>query len=436
MYSSSYRTIFITALILVLSVSLIEVYYLQSRPKQDKGLGDGAASTLSQLLSHKPDEEWAFDPKRDRRNRALSDAQCDAAFPDQYQEIDRALRWHKKNKPSGLVESDINPWHEGDHTRPQLRIMIYKGHLRILSFEATEAGHVPDRPIASVAAIYRAISALPDPALIPNVEFTIDVADNSMGGSDNRTIWGYCRHHDDEAQWVMPEFNDWSHPAVGSYDEFLAKVQSSEEKGGFMAKQNKLFWRGSPLGHDPRRAALIKASEGQDWNDVSFEGLVPMHDHCRYRFLAHTEGLTWSGRLRYLLNCNSAIIAHKFDWIAHWYPLLQASGPNQNFIQVEQDHSDLKARMDYYTTHTDEAEKLAEESVRVFRDRYLTPAAEVCYWRRMFRSWRDLMSWEPRICEEGGSQDEGKCIWRGLSWEQYVMTGRKWGCKGQECYQN
>ena len=234
----------------------------------------------------------------------------------------------------------------------------------------------------------------------------------------------------------MPEFNDWSHPAVGSYDEFLAKVQASEEGGGFMAKQNKLFWRGAPQGHDPRRESLISASEGQEWNDVSFEGLIPMHDHCRYRFLANTEGFTWSGRLRYLLNCRSTIVAHKLEWITHWYPLLQASGADQNFIQVERDHSDLRAKMDYYTTNIEEAEKLAEKSVRVFRDRYLTPAAEACYWRRMFRSWKDLMNWEPRICEDGGPQELGKCNWRGLSWEQYVMTGRKWGCKGQECYRN
>ena len=262
------------------------------------------------------------------------------------------------------------------------------------------------------------------------------MSDDSLGGSDNRTIWGYCRHRDDQAQWVMPEFNDWSHPAVGSYDEFLTKVQSSEEKGGFTAKENKLFWRGAPLNDHPIRAAFVKASTGQVWSDVSFDGLRPMHDHCRYRFLANTEGLAWSGRLRYLPNCKSAVVAHKFNWIAHWYPLLQASGPKQNFIQVEEDHSDLKEKMDYYTTHADEAEKVAEESVRKFRDRYLTPAAEACYWRRMFRSWRELMSWEPRICEDGESQDDGKCAWRGLSWEQYVMTGRKWGCEGQACYEN
>jgi hypothetical protein len=37
-----------------------------------------------------------------------------------------------------------------------------------------------------------------------------------------------------------------------------------------------------------------------------------------------------------------------------------------------------------------EAEKIARNSVRTFRERYLTQAAEACYWRRLIRAWREV----------------------------------------------
>ena len=127
---TSYRAIFTAALILVVSVFLVEFYYLQPRAKHVKSQENVPHKPLTPPVNHDAEDKWVFNPQRDGRNHGLSDAQCDATFPDQYQEIDRALGWHKKNSPHGLSESDINPWHDGEHTRPQLRLMIYNGHVR------------------------------------------------------------------------------------------------------------------------------------------------------------------------------------------------------------------------------------------------------------------------------------------------------------------
>ncbi|KAB8339339.1 hypothetical protein FH972_022272 [Carpinus fangiana] len=354
---------------------------------------------------------WTFDVARDGRNLGLTDDHCDAAFPDLYQEIDRAKTWHKANKPRGVItEEDINQYDD----RAQLRVMIYEGQ-----------------------AMYRAIAAMPNPHLLPNIEFTIDTHDDGRDGGPRGTIWTYCRHSDarGEANWVMPDFGFWSFPTdtVGSYNEFRSKVKLTEEEGDYSSKIDRIFWRGQEGNGGEVRRMLIQAAEDKPWSDVQWltwgaEGsIAQMHDHCRYKYTAHTEGVTWSGRLRYLQNCNNVVITHKLDYFAHYYPLIVTSGPNQNIVEVERDYSDLQEKMESLINNPEMAQQIAARSVDVFRDRYLTPAAEACYWRRMFRTWKEIQGFEPRIWTDGRPGEEGPRRWRGVSWEQYSVTGKDWG---------
>lgn len=63
--------------------------------------------------------------------------------------------------------------------------------------------------------------------------------------------------------------------------------------------------------------------------------LLTMADYCRYKFLAHAEGCSYSGRLKYLQACNSVIVAHKLDWVQHHHPLMVSEGLEQNFVEVK-----------------------------------------------------------------------------------------------------
>jgi hypothetical protein len=38
---------------------------------------------------------------------------------------------------------------------------------------------------------------------------------------------------------------------------------------------------------------------------------------------------------------------HELDWIENYHPLLVSSGPEQNYIQVRRDFSDLRAKVDF-----------------------------------------------------------------------------------------
>lgn len=113
--------------------------------------------------------------------------------------------------------------------------------------------------------------------------------------------------------------------------------------------------------------------------------------------------------------------------MAHYYPLLITSGEDQNIVETERDYSDLNDKMNELIQDPMTAERIASNGAKLFRDRYLTPAAEACYWRRMFRTWREVQGFEPRILADVKKGDEAGQYWRGISWEEYSVTGTSWG---------
>ena len=139
-------------------------------------------------------------------------------------------------------------------------------------------------------------------------------------------------------------------------------------------------------------------------------------------------GISYSGRLKYLLNCHSVSVIHRLEWTENYHHLLVAEGPNQNYVQVERNFSDLSEKIERLLEQPQEIERIANNSVATFRDRYLTPAAQACYWRRLFWSWRSV-SFEPQlhnevetINDEESNLTRTKVQWRGEPYQTYLMT--------------
>ncbi|KAJ5215310.1 Lipopolysaccharide-modifying protein, partial [Penicillium cinerascens] len=79
---------------------------------------------------------------------------------------------------------------------------------------------------------------------------------------------------------------------------------------------------------------------------------------------------------KYLLNCRSVFISHPLVWKEAHHAALVLSGPEANYIEVDQGFTDLSCKIAYLIDKSRDAERTANNAVRTFRDRYLTPAAE------------------------------------------------------------
>ncbi|KAF2235637.1 hypothetical protein EV356DRAFT_444753 [Viridothelium virens] len=369
--------------------------------------------------------DWTFQAARDGLNLGLSDQRCNEAFPKLYAEIDRAVDFHRKR--GGIQRSQIKL--SDDPIHAQAHCLIYDGELYIVE-ERLRAYHVgpkrDPRISASVGAVYRSLVALPNPRVVPNVEFIIDVEDWPGDGNPERTIWGFSRDREDNNTWIMPDHGGWSPfdvSGVGSYRVFRDNVRINEQP--FKDKIPKAVYRGTKS-LNQMREHLVEVTKNKPWADAAHtnkDNHILAHKFCDYQYLFHVEGKSWSGRLRYLANCESVMLIPSLNYIAHFYPLLESEGPSQNYVHVEHDFSDLESKMEHYISHPEEAARIAEEARSSLRDRYLTPAAEACYHRRMYKSWSELQQWEPELWKEVKDEASGKTHLerRGVGYEAWEL---------------
>jgi hypothetical protein len=276
------------------------------------------------------------------------------------------------------------------------------------------------REQATLHALHRAILTSPEP--LPNIEFSFISDDISSPGA----IWAYARNTSDSRLWLMPDFGYWSwpEPKIGAYLEVQMKAKAMDSKTPWAEKKNKLIWRGASL-ELLVREQLVNVSRGHDWADVKIfsweeealksesKEILTMDQHCQYKYVAHTEGISYSARLQNLQNCNSVIVAHKLNWTQHHHHFMISSGPEQNFVEVAADFSNLPETMERLMENDAKSERIAANNIKTFREHYLTPAAETCYWRKLIRGYAKV-SFEPDFFDSHGK-------WRGLPVESFLL---------------
>lgn len=113
------------------------------------------------------------------------------------------------------------------------------------------------------------------------------------------------------------------------------------------------------------------------------------------------------------------VVAHKLQYIQHHHYLLVSSGPEQNYVEVERDFSDLPGRMEDLLLNPEKAQRIADNNVKTFRERYFTPAAEACYWRALWAQWAEI-SWN--LSRE---LEDRPAVERGLRYESFILLDSK-----------
>lgn len=136
------------------------------------------APTPPKPIKQKGKGKWYFEPERDGINIALGAEQCDAAFPDLYQEINRAVQyWQKRERTISQEDIDVAWRSDG-----AIQVLIYDNQLRILKTKGTYGNEGYRKRTAYVLSqLYRALlGAAAAGEKVPNAEFAITVDDMSL----------------------------------------------------------------------------------------------------------------------------------------------------------------------------------------------------------------------------------------------------------------
>ncbi|KAK2740740.1 hypothetical protein FQN57_005972 [Myotisia sp. PD_48] len=351
----------------------------------------GCLESSGQVELNSSSSAWKFQPDRDGHNVGLDGEKCQATFPGLYEDINRAARFWNA---SGISAKDLEAirLHNG-----MVRARIRNGELYVIKARGRKEDH-RRKIIAVLSSIHRALSANPGPANW-NFDFVFSVEDR-VQDIDGRghPIWVHGRKASEESVWLMPDPGFWAWEnlsnSIGPYDEVVKRIENMEVD--WPSKTPKLVWRGKMSFAPKLRRGLLEAARAQPWGDVKElvwarkTNFLTMEDHCNYMFIAHVEGRAFSSSLKYRQACRSVIVSHKLQYIQHHHYLLQATGPRQNYVEVERDFSDLNTKMEALLKDQDLAKKIADNSVTTFKERYLTKAAEACYWRAMWNSWANV----------------------------------------------
>ncbi|RDW72790.1 hypothetical protein BP6252_06697 [Coleophoma cylindrospora] len=376
--------------------------------------------SMGEDLAGAKDANWKFDFTRDGENIGLGNDQCGSAFPGLFEDIYRAVEFRlESNKSISVQDLDAIRLSRG-----MVRAMVIEGKLLVIESRHMDEDH-RKKGLAILHSIYRSISAGAGP--IPNVEFVFSIED--MVQHPTQPLWSLARRPQDEDIWLMPDFGFWSWDIedLGPFDSVVEQVVRNERERPKEDKIQKLIWRGALARAPKLRRALLDASKDKSWSDV--EVLVESEsdvsgnymsaaDQCNYMFVAHAEGRSYSGSLKYRQICDSVVIIHKMQWIQHSHYLFVASGPDQNYVEVERDFSDLDAVMEHFISHPEEAQRIADNSIRTFRERYLTMAAEACYWRSLLKAWSSV-SFEPDKFDQESRGPARKS--RGMRFENFLL---------------
>ncbi|KAI0813415.1 hypothetical protein GGR55DRAFT_576317 [Xylaria sp. FL0064] len=360
--------------IVIISVVCLAIYCFLLVP--DESL-DGFRSTNPEAYQSRAQSQPQEREKEEERrhvlpaellnNRFLTEDRCRASFPGLLEQVDNEVAKgpFKLERPANLLGPLI--------------ARIRDGQLYILS--AARKGDLSRDMLAHRAAtllqIANAILTWPRPAAppsssspfshIPNTIFAFNHHDDPQA----RTF-SYSRPADAALQktasgetkrfFPIPHFSfySWPLPFIGSLPRAAARIAEIEASVPFASKIPRAVWRGTTWFNNPRagrlRQNLVRAFgtseesvsknpnnakarkwadiEALDWSSSSSSktdnngernatNALRIEDFCRYKYIIHTEGVTYSGRFQFHNLCASVVLTPPVAWIQHVTHLLR-----------------------------------------------------------------------------------------------------------------
>ncbi|BGP28598.1 hypothetical protein JCM10296v2_000334 [Rhodotorula toruloides] len=326
-------------------------------------------------------------------DRHLTQQQCDAIYPGLYLEIERARDYWKAR--GGVTEKDLDEAEQ----KGQARVQIINNRMYVKSYSSEQPG---TRTKATLALINEALITSPEP--VPDIEFVIQTGDN---GIPQGAPWSLGRKEKEEQLTSMPDYSffSWPEPQVNSWQEVADHCREYESHLRWEDKVDQLLWRGAFLVDIRKELWEIArkypwgAVSDLDWGDRDSVNklLLTPEQHCQWKFLAHVEGYAYSGRLKYLTQCRSVIVAHKMRYVQHFHHLFNSdpTSPSQNIvISPGRNFDNIASVMSDLLSDDAKAKKIADTSYE-FWQHWLSVGSVACYWRRLFREWKEVMAFEP-----------------------------------------
>ncbi|KAI0864351.1 hypothetical protein F4860DRAFT_441229 [Xylaria cubensis] len=348
--------------IIIVCVICLAIYCFLLVPEEslDSSRSTNPEAYRSPSRQHE-EERYQTLPPEVLNNRFLTEDQCRATFPGILEQVDNEVAkgpFKLKRSPSNLGPTILR---------------IRDGQLYILS--AARKGDLSRDMLshrsATLHQISNALLTWPRPSSsspfshIPNTIIAFTHHDDPTAST-----FSYSRPADPEllvtqdgsAKRFFPiphfSFYAWPLPFIGSLPRAAKEIAAIEAELPFNSKIPRAIWRGTTWFNNARagrlRQNLVRAFgtaesspgtnprakiwadiEALDWSggqvvegnrgggERNASNALSIEDFCRYKYIIHTEGVTYSGRFQFHNLCASVVITPPVAWIQHLTHLLR-----------------------------------------------------------------------------------------------------------------
>ncbi len=149
---------------------------------------------------------------------------------------------------------------------------------------------------------------------------------------------------------------------------FRDKADNAIFRGDIRTKPHRVRFLERYYGHPRVDAGVIGRLDGHP--EVWKRPVISLWDHLKYRYVLAIEGNDVASNLKWIMSSNSLAVMPRPTYET-WF-MEGTLRPGVHYIEIAPDYADLIEKMDYYSSHPDEAEAIirnAHEYVAQFRDK-------------------------------------------------------------------
>jgi len=295
------------------------------------------------------------------------------------QQINKDLEIYKAK---GISQESIDRLMRAPGNEYSVRYKIQSQHISYLTND--EGTFLQGRRNQIVDALNKLAAAVQ----LPNVEIVINPLDVAFSCPDTTLApaFVFAKNKYNNNQILIPDLD-----ALSNYGGVGKQIETAKKKFPWISKKDQAFWRGASTGgsfhtemwRELARAKLVLLSlknskylnarfsqfvQGAEINPSmqampELKGLaVTQADSLKYKYLVDVDGNTCSWqRMYWILLSNSVLLKQVTDNIEWYYGNLK---PNEHFIPVKEDLSDLIEKINWAKSNDGKARKIAKNATQ------------------------------------------------------------------------
>jgi hypothetical protein len=207
---------------------------------------------------------------------------------------------------------------------------------------------------------------------------------------------------------LIPCFTLWvfTAPSIGRWKSSLESLPKFADRIKWKNRIPKLMWRGARNGDrewltsiGERKNDSTLDIEFIDWNPSRIsphysDNFKTIYDFCKYKYLLHQEGWSYSNRIKYLMLCGSPVIYANFgEWKEYWYHLLKH---DYNVLLFKDTRNETLFKNLTQNIMQDDAKAIyIGTNGRILVQRYLNEQAILCYFRNILIRYASMFTYKP-----------------------------------------